>query len=197
MILDYNHPTNHIYFEPPTIQPPDEFRSHKPIGSRQIPGENKAAVSNSRFCHHHGTISKPFFFQRNPQFTFPHLIKKQISQTHLTNSKYNLKTSSDQQPKIRFGIISSTDIARKLAREITLSPKFYLSAVASRTLKKATAFAEENNLSPEVKIYRSYESLLENPEIEVVYIPLPTSLHLKWATLAAQKKKHVLLENPL
>ncbi|CAN1132396.1 Uncharacterized oxidoreductase At4g09670 [Linum perenne] len=102
-----------------------------------------------------------------------------------------------QQPKIRFGIIGCADIARKLARAITLSPNSDLSAVASRTPAKARAFAGANNLPPEVKIYGSYESLLDDPEIDVVYIPLPTSLHLKWATLAAQKKKHVLLEKPV
>ncbi|CAN1246167.1 Uncharacterized oxidoreductase At4g09670 [Linum grandiflorum] len=101
------------------------------------------------------------------------------------------------EPKIRFGIIGCADIARKLARAISLSPNSHLSAVASRTLQKATDFAAANKLPPTVKIYGSYESLLDDPEIDAVYIPLPTSLHLEWAISAAERKKHVLLEKPV
>ncbi|CAL1382473.1 unnamed protein product [Linum trigynum] len=101
------------------------------------------------------------------------------------------------EPKIRFGIIGCADISRKVSRAITLAPNAKLSAVASRTLEKATAFATANNFPSEAKIYGSYEALLDDPEIDVVYIPLPTTLHLKWASLAAQKKKHILLEKPV
>lgn len=44
--------------------------------------------------------------------------------------------------------------------------------------------------------YGSYEELLADPRIDVVYMPLPTSLHLEWVQKAAAKKKHVLLEKP-
>ncbi|KAE8727807.1 Cytochrome P450, family 78, subfamily A, polypeptide 7 [Hibiscus syriacus] len=68
-----------------------------------------------------------------------------------------------------------------------------LSAVASLSNDKAANFAKANGFSPEAKIYGSYESLLDDP----VYMPLPTSLHLKWAVLTAQKKKHLLTEKPV
>lgn len=46
-------------------------------------------------------------------------------------------------------------------------------------------------------MYGSYDAVLDNPDVDAVYVPLPTSLHLRWAVLAAQKKKHLLLEKPV
>lgn len=99
--------------------------------------------------------------------------------------------------KIRFGILGCADIARKLSRAITLSPHATLYAIGSRSLQKATTFAASNNFPPSAKIYGSYDDVLNDPNVDVVYIPLPTSLHVKWAVLAAEKKKHVLLEKPV
>ncbi|MBA0595882.1 uncharacterized oxidoreductase At4g09670 [Gossypium raimondii] len=98
---------------------------------------------------------------------------------------------------IRFGIIGCADIARKVSRAILLAPNATLSAVASRSLHKAADFAKPNGFPPEAKIYGSYESLLDDPDIDAVYMPLPTTLHLKWAVLIAQKKKHLLTEKPV
>ena len=103
---------------------------------------------------------------------------------------------SDTQ-KIRFGILGCADIARKLSRAITLSPHATLYAIGSRSLEKATLFASSNNFPPSAKIYGSYDDVLNDPDVDAVYIPLPTSLHVKWAVLAAEKKKHVLLEKPV
>lgn len=98
---------------------------------------------------------------------------------------------------IRFGIIGAAEIARKVSRAIALAPNATLSAIGSRSVEKASKFASDNGFSPQVRIYGSYEAVLDDPEIDAVYIPLPTSLHLRWAVLAAQKKKHVLLEKPV
>ncbi|XVF29907.1 hypothetical protein REPUB_Repub16aG0010900 [Reevesia pubescens] len=98
---------------------------------------------------------------------------------------------------IRFGIIGCAYIARKVSRAIKLAPNATLSAIASRSIDKAANFAKANEFPPEAKIYGSYESLLDDPEIDAVYMPLPTSLHLKWAVLTAQKKKHLLTEKPV
>ncbi|PWA45147.1 oxidoreductase family protein [Artemisia annua] len=103
---------------------------------------------------------------------------------------------SDPQ-KIRFGILGCAEIARKLSRAITLSPLATLYAIGSRSLQKATLFASSNNFPPSAKIYGSYEDVLNDPNVDAVYVPLPTSLHVKWAVLAAEKKKHVLLEKPV
>ncbi|KAI8016643.1 putative oxidoreductase [Camellia lanceoleosa] len=84
-----------------------------------------------------------------------------------------------------------------MCRAITLSPNSVLYAIASRSLEKASSFVLENGFSPvEVKVYDSYEGVLEDPNVDAVYLPLPTSLHVRWAVLAAEKGKHVLLEKP-
>ncbi|XAR73591.1 hypothetical protein NMG60_11007606 [Bertholletia excelsa] len=97
---------------------------------------------------------------------------------------------------IRFGIVGCADIARKLCRAINLAPNSTLSAIASRSIDKAKRFASKNSLPETVKIYGGYDQVLEDPCVDAVYLPLPTSLHVQWAVLAAQRKKHVLLEKP-
>ncbi|XP_061373368.1 uncharacterized oxidoreductase At4g09670-like [Gastrolobium bilobum] len=103
---------------------------------------------------------------------------------------------TEEQP-IRFGILGCAEIARKVSRAITLSPNATLYAVGSRSLEKASNFAASNNFPPHAKVYGSYEAVLDDPDVDAVYVPLPTSLHLHWAVLAAQKKKHLLLEKPV
>jgi len=98
---------------------------------------------------------------------------------------------------IRFGIIGCAEIARKVSRAITLAPNAKLAAVGSRSHEKAARFAAENNFPSDAKTYGSYEAVLDDPNVDAVYVPLPTSLHVRWAVLAAQKKKHVLLEKPV
>ncbi|KAK8580136.1 hypothetical protein V6N13_143262 [Hibiscus sabdariffa] len=98
---------------------------------------------------------------------------------------------------VRFGIMGCAFIASKVSRAILLAPNATISAVASRSIGKAADFAKANGFPPETKIYGSYESLLDDPDIDAVYMPLPTSLHLKWAVLTAQKKKHLLTEKPV
>ncbi|OMO58831.1 hypothetical protein CCACVL1_25329 [Corchorus capsularis] len=98
---------------------------------------------------------------------------------------------------IRIGIIGCAMIAYKVCRAIQLAPNATVAAVASRSVEKAAAFAMANGLPPEAKIYGSYEALLDDPDIDAVYLPLPTGLHHKWAILTAQKKKHLLMEKPV
>ncbi|KAI3747613.1 hypothetical protein L6452_10129 [Arctium lappa] len=103
---------------------------------------------------------------------------------------------ADEKNPVRFGILGCAEIARKVCRAINLSPNSILHAISSRSTEKAKQFALKNNLSELVKVYGSYEEVLDDLSVDAVYIPLPTSLHLKWALLAAEKKKHVLLEKP-
>ncbi|MED6143282.1 hypothetical protein PIB30_004785 [Stylosanthes scabra] len=102
-----------------------------------------------------------------------------------------------KQPEtVRFAIMGCADIARKLARAIALAPNATLSAVASRSLQKAQTFAAQNALPDTVSLYGSYHELLDDPSVDAVYLPLPTSLHVQWAVAAASRRKHVLLEKP-
>ncbi|KAL8096431.1 putative oxidoreductase At4g09670 [Apium graveolens] len=104
---------------------------------------------------------------------------------------------ADPSAPIRFGIIGCADIARKLSRAINLTPNASLAAVGSRSSEKAAQFAAANNFPATSKVYGSYDAVLDDPEIDAVYLPLPTSLHVVWAVKAAEKKKHVLLEKPV
>ncbi|KAJ4419202.1 hypothetical protein N0V82_005109 [Gnomoniopsis sp. IMI 355080] len=72
-------------------------------------------------------------------------------------------------------------------------PGVIVYAIAARDRARAIAFAHQHNI-PVVK--DSYEAILEDPQIDVVYIPLPAGLHFEWASKALTKGKHVLLEKP-
>lgn len=103
----------------------------------------------------------------------------------------------DSPRTIRFGVIGCADIARKVSRAIALSPSASLYAVGSRYLYKARGFAAANGFPDDAKVYGSYEAVLDDPDVDAVYVPLPTSMHVRWASLAARKGKHVLLEKPV
>ena len=96
--------------------------------------------------------------------------------------------------KLRWGIISTGVIAHTLARSLAKSNTGELVAVASRTSEAAARFATEFGVQ---RAYGDYESLLADPEVDVVYIATPHPSHAHWAVLAAQAKKHVLCEKPL
>lgn len=98
--------------------------------------------------------------------------------------------------EVRFGILGCANIARKVARAIALAPNATLYAIASRSIQKAEKFAAENSLPASVRVYGSYDEVVEDSGVDAVYLPLPTSLHVRWAVTAASKKKHVLVEKP-
>lgn len=106
--------------------------------------------------------------------------------------------SRRENDPIGFGIIGCAAIANKFCRAVALlSPDHAdIQAIGSRSIDKARAFAARNGLPDRVRVYDSYEQVLEDESVDAVYLPLPTCLHLKWAVLAAQRKKHVLLEKP-
>src|SRR6187551_1168106 len=96
--------------------------------------------------------------------------------------------------KLRWGILSTGKIARTFARSLAVSESGELVAVASRTPEGASAFAAEFGVA---RAHGSYEALLADPEVEVVYIAPPHPFHAHWSILAARAKKHVLCEKPL
>lgn len=69
-----------------------------------------------------------------------------------------------------------------------------LAAVASRDGERARTFAQQHHIPTS---YASYEALLDDPNIDAIYIPLPNNLHREWAIKAAQAGKHVLCEKPI
>lgn len=95
---------------------------------------------------------------------------------------------------LRWGLLSTARINKALFPPLRLSPRNVLSAVASRDPAKAQAYAQEHNIP---RAFGSYEELLADPDIDVIYNPLPNSMHTEWTVKAAQAGKHVLCEKPL
>jgi xylose dehydrogenase (NAD/NADP) len=95
---------------------------------------------------------------------------------------------------VKWGIISTAHINRKLIPGAKASPKVDLVAVASRDQARADAYAREWEIE---RAYGSYEALLVDPEIEAVYISLPNTMHCEWSVRALEAGKHVLCEKPL
>lgn len=96
--------------------------------------------------------------------------------------------------KIRWGILSTAGINKALLDPIRQAERSELVAVASRDLDRAKAYAEKENIP---KAYGSYDEFLADPEIDVIYNPLPNLLHAEWTVNAANAGKHVLCEKPL
>jgi predicted dehydrogenase len=95
---------------------------------------------------------------------------------------------------VRLGIVSTAEINRKVIPGALESPEVELVAVASRSQDKADAYARKWGIP---KAHGSYEALLEDPEVDAVYISLPNSLHVEWSVRALEAGKHVLCEKPL
>ncbi|GAA4227733.1 Gfo/Idh/MocA family oxidoreductase [Actinomadura meridiana] len=98
------------------------------------------------------------------------------------------------KPPIRLGVIGCADIAlRRMLPAFAAAPEIDLVAVASRTPAKASSTAAHFDC----RAVTGYKELLNQPEIEAVYIPLPAALHSEWIETALTAGKHVLAEKPL
>ncbi|MBI1839259.1 MAG: Gfo/Idh/MocA family oxidoreductase [Verrucomicrobia bacterium] len=102
--------------------------------------------------------------------------------------------------KIRWGILGSAHIARKNWEAILNSGNSTLAAVASRDRRRSQQFIDEcSSQAPHPvapKALGSYEELIASPDVDAVYIPLPTGVRKEWVMKAAAAKKHVLCEKP-
>ena len=97
--------------------------------------------------------------------------------------------------KLRWGVLGAARIAiTKVIPAMQRCELCEVVAVASRDMVKAESAAEKLGLQ---KAYGSYEALLADPEIDVIYNPLPNHLHVPWTVRAAEAGKHVLCEKPL
>ncbi|MEK5070958.1 Gfo/Idh/MocA family protein [Sporosarcina sp. FSL K6-1508] len=95
--------------------------------------------------------------------------------------------------KIRWGVLSTANIAQtQVIPAIFRAENAEVVAISSRG-SKVHAIASALNIP---KAYESYEELLDDPEIDAVYIPLPNHLHKEWVDKAAKQGKHILCEKP-
>jgi D-xylose 1-dehydrogenase (NADP+, D-xylono-1,5-lactone-forming) len=95
--------------------------------------------------------------------------------------------------KIRWGLLSTANINRKLIPPIRASARGELVAVASRDLNKARAYAGEWGIP---QAFGSYQAMLDSGQVDAVYISLPNHLHAEWSIRAMQAGVHVLCEKP-
>ncbi|HAA16083.1 MAG TPA: dehydrogenase [Cytophagales bacterium] len=104
-----------------------------------------------------------------------------------------MSTFLHMTPPIRWGILGTGKIARKFVAD--LEPTTGVAyAVGSRSSEKAAAFAQEHEMP---KAYGSYEALVTDPEVDVVYISSPHSGHYEHTLLCLNAGKHVLCEKPM
>jgi len=101
----------------------------------------------------------------------------------------------------RWGILGTADIARKNWQAIALAGNATVTAVASRTLGRARDFVARCQAARPLPVapaaLGSYGELLARPDVDAVYVPLPTGVRKEWVLKAAEAGKHVLVEKPV
>ena len=101
---------------------------------------------------------------------------------------------------LRIGFLSTAGIGKKNWKAIHRSGNCRVSAVASRDIQKSLDFIGECQgrfaFDPAPKALGSYEALIESPDVDALYIPLPTGLRKEWVLRAAAAGKHILCEKP-
>jgi len=95
---------------------------------------------------------------------------------------------------VRWGILGAANIAlKKVIPGMQASALARVVAIASRDIAKARAAADHLDIP---RAYGSYQELIDDPDIEAIYNPLPNHLHVPWSIRAAEQGKHVLCEKP-
>jgi predicted dehydrogenase len=95
----------------------------------------------------------------------------------------------------RWGILGTGKMAARMAAVVAAIPGSEVAAVASRRRSRAAEFARL--YAPGSRCHGSYDELLEDRQVDVVYVALPNSEHVPWATRALGAGKHVVCEKPL
>ncbi|MEN8893278.1 Gfo/Idh/MocA family protein [Planktotalea arctica] len=94
----------------------------------------------------------------------------------------------------RWGILGAAKFAREhMAPAIALAENAQLAAIATRSAQKAEDFRAFN---ADLRVHCDYDALLDDPQIDAVYIPLPNDMHTPWAIKALEAGKAVLVEKP-
>jgi D-xylose 1-dehydrogenase (NADP+, D-xylono-1,5-lactone-forming) len=96
--------------------------------------------------------------------------------------------------KQNWGLLSTAAINEAVIPPLRESNRSELYGVASRNIEKASDYAEKWMIPHS---YGSYEEMLSDPEIDIIYNPLPNHIHAEWTIKACQAGKHVLCEKPV
>jgi predicted dehydrogenase len=103
-------------------------------------------------------------------------------------------TDPGQAGQVRWGIIGTANIARAVFLPGLRQAGGYPAAVAGRDAARAAKFASDNGIDRAVE---GYQTLIDDPDIDALYIPLPNALHAEWTIRALEAGKPVLCEKPL
>ncbi len=95
---------------------------------------------------------------------------------------------------LNWGLLSTAKINRAVITPLRNSARNRLTSVASRSEESASAYAKEWNIP---RSFGTYEAMLADPDIDVVYNSLPNHLHAEWTIKALNAGKHVLCEKPI
>jgi xylose dehydrogenase (NAD/NADP) len=99
-----------------------------------------------------------------------------------------------QHLPLRLGVLGAAKIALGgIMPAAARTEMVEVAAVANRGGKKSK---EVREAAPEAGLFEDYDSLLENADVEAVYVPLPNSMHIEWTLRAIEAGKHVLCEKP-
>lgn len=100
----------------------------------------------------------------------------------------------DSAATVRIGVLGAANIApAALINPAKDNAEVVVTAVAARDVDRAQAFASKHGIA---RVHDSYEALLDDPDVDAVYNPLPNGLHGKWTRAAIEAGKHVLCEKP-
>jgi predicted dehydrogenase len=95
---------------------------------------------------------------------------------------------------LRWGLLGTALINRRLIPAMRAARRSELVAVASRDGERAAGYAREWGIAT---AHSSYDALLRDRSVDAVYVPVPNSLHVEWTLRALDAGKHVLCEKPL
>lgn len=96
---------------------------------------------------------------------------------------------------LRWGVLGASKFAlNHMAPAINAAPRGVLAALATSSRDKARPFEA---MAPGLQVHLDYDALLEDDQIDAVYVPLPNHLHLEWSLKAIAAGKHVLCEKPM
>ncbi|KAH9481014.1 putative oxidoreductase [Psilocybe cubensis] len=113
-------------------------------------------------------------------------------------TSFNPPTLPKDGTPLKFGIISTADISiQALILPARSHPGVEIYAIAGRSLENTERFAKKHGIK---KVYGgkdAYQALVEDPEVDVVYIPLPNIMHYEWTMRSLNAGKHVLVEKPI
>lgn len=102
--------------------------------------------------------------------------------------------TEDPRPALRIGVLGAARIApAAVIGPARRSPEATVTAVAARDLTRAEQFARKHGVE---RVFGDYQDLVDSPEVDAVYIPLPNGLHGRWTRAAVAAGKHVLCEKP-